>query len=592
MAAAGRLLERIGDADQAREPAVDRYRHHRLAGGAARVRGGRNGARHRKRRHHPVVAECHLPAVDGATHPHSRHGLEIGRRRRRDAARLGAADDRLCERMLRAALQARRQPQQLGLVHPRLGDDSDELRPAERQGSGLVHDEGIDRRQPFEGLGVTHEHARLGPAPRRRHHRHRRRQPERAGAGDDQHRDRRDQPVGERRRRPPDRPGDEGDRGDGDNRRDEPGRHRIRDALDRRARSLRARHHRDDLREDGVGTDPARLDDQASAPVERRAGHRVAGPLFHRQRLAGQHRLVDRRASRDDASIDGHLLSRPHPKPVADLHRLEGDLLLASVGAQDQRRRWRQVHQRPDGGAGPVAGAKLEDLAEEHQHDDDGRGLEIDPDLSAVPLEGVGENLRRHHRDDAEAVGGGDADRDQAEHVEPHRAERGPSPLEEGPSAPEDDRRCEQQFEPARDAGAEPVADRQPDHRTHRHENERNGQQRAHRKTPPEVDKLRVRALVARRHALGLERHPADRATPRTDLFDLGMHRAGVDRPRRHRRAVIGRRVAEIARRIGFEPRAAARRAEIAGGPAHAGRNAWRWRDRRSMPQTGSVAVR
>ena len=54
-------------------------------------------------------------------------------------------------------------------------------------------------------------------------------------------------------------------------------------------------------------------------------------------------------------------------------------------------------------------------------------------------------------------------------------------------------------------------------------------------KPPPEVDQLRVRPLVRRRHPLRLQRHAADRAVPRPHLLDLGMHRAGVDRPRRHR---------------------------------------------------------
>ena len=52
---------------------------------------------------------------------------------------------------------------------------------------------------------------------------------------------------------------------------------------------------------------------------------------------------------------------------------------------------------------------------------------------------------------------------------------------------------------------------------------------------PAEVDELGVRPRVRRRQPLRLQRHAADRAGPRPHLLDLGMHRAGVDRARRHR---------------------------------------------------------
>ena len=71
----------------------------------------------------------------------------------------------------------------------------------------------------------------------------------------------------------------------------------------------------------------------------------------------------------------------------------------------------------------------------------------------------------------------------------------------------------------------------------------------------------------AGRHALGLERHAADRADARALLHDLGMHGAGVERA-----GGLGLRVGclrvEIALRIGDELLAAARTAEVL---AHAG---------------------
>ena len=105
----------------------------------------------------------------------------------------------------------------------------------------------------------------------------------------------------------------------------------------------------------------------------------------------------------------------------------------------------------------------------------------------------------------------------------------------------------------------DPGADRQPQHRPHGDREERHRQHRPHREPPPEVDQLRVRPLVRRRHPLRLQRHAADRAVPRPHLLDLGMHRAGIDRPRRHRL----RPPAQVLRRLSLELGLAARRAEV-----------------------------
>src|SRR5262249_9323510 len=75
------------------------------------------------------------------------------------------------------------------------------------------------------------------------------------------------------------------------------------------------------------------------------------------------------------------------------------------------------------------------------------------------------------------------------------------------------------------------------------------------------VDKLGVRSGVAAGE-FRLERHTADRAGARTDLPDLRVHRAGIDRA-----FGDGLRLAqvEILLRIAYEFRPAAGRAEIIG---------------------------
>jgi hypothetical protein len=124
-----------------------------------------------------------------------------------------------------------------------------------RQRSGLVDDERIDLLQSLERLGALDEHAGLGAATDADHDRHRRRQPERAGAGDDQHGDGRHQSEREPGLRPVDAPGDKCRERDRDHRGHEPARHLVRQALDRRARPLRRRDHLHDLGQHGVAAD-------------------------------------------------------------------------------------------------------------------------------------------------------------------------------------------------------------------------------------------------------------------------------------------------------------------------------------------------
>ena len=71
-----------------------------------------------------------------------------------------------------------------------------------------------------------------------------------------------------------------------------------------------------------------------------------------------------------------------------------------------------------------LAGAKLEHLADQHQRDDDGGGLEIDRDQAMGVGHGGGEQAGRERGDDAVEKRRAGAERDQREHIEPARAER------------------------------------------------------------------------------------------------------------------------------------------------------------------------
>ena len=52
--------------------------------------------------------------------------------------------------------------------------------------------------------------------------------------------------------------------------------------------------------------------------------------LFHRERLAGDHRLLDVGAAFQDHAVHGHLVTGNHAQLVADLHLVERDFLIAA----------------------------------------------------------------------------------------------------------------------------------------------------------------------------------------------------------------------------------------------------------------------
>ena len=117
----------------------------------------------------------------GAVAGHLGHVADRGGRKPGLGGRLG---DRARQRMRRALRQGQRAFHRLG----RQGVEIGQARRAGGQRAGLVEDHRVDLRQPLECRFVLDQHAapKEPPRGRRRHRRHR--QPERAGAGDDQHR--------------------------------------------------------------------------------------------------------------------------------------------------------------------------------------------------------------------------------------------------------------------------------------------------------------------------------------------------------------------------------------------------------------------
>ena len=145
---------------------------------------------------------------------------------------------------------------------------------------------------------------------------------------------------------------------------------------DRRLRSLGALDELDDAGERRVAPDPRRPHDERAGRVERRPDDLVAGALADRDRLAGQHRLVDRRRPFDDEAVDRHLVAGPDAEQVADDDRVERDVLL-ELAAHEARRDGPERDEPADGAGRLALGARLEPAAEQDEADDDRRAVEV-----------------------------------------------------------------------------------------------------------------------------------------------------------------------------------------------------------------------
>ena len=248
-------------------------------------------------------------------------------------------------------------------------------------------------------------------------------------------------------------------------------------------------------------------------------------------RLAGDHRFVDRRRGpRATDAVDRHLLARAHAQAVADRDVVERDFLVAAVVLARAARSWARGRAAPDRAARSLARAQLQHLAEQHQHGDDGGGLEIDRDRAVRAAEGGGKDARRERRDDAVDPGDAGPHRDQREHVEvagdaatASRARRTASRPTARPASPA------RAGSSSTCAGAEPGAEAERSARP----------SPARRPAPPAPAPIQKRRVMSTSSGFGpvvggdhhrLQRHAADRAGARADLPDLRMHRAGVDR--------------------------------------------------------------
>ena len=152
---------------------------------------------------------------------------------------------------------------------------------------------------------------------------------------------------------------------------------------------------------------------------------------------------------------------------IADLHVLKRNFLFGAIIAHDAGGFGRQVEQGANGAAGALARAKLNHLAQQHQHHNHGGSLEIDRNRPIGLAKGVGENSREHRCHHRIGESRAHPQRDKREHVEVHGHNRLPATLEERQAAPHDHRGCQDKFNPHRGGARNIVFDRQADIRAH-----------------------------------------------------------------------------------------------------------------------------
>ncbi len=242
------LFDRVGNAEKTDDDAIHRHEHHRLpvnakfVGTVDRVIG--NG---RPTVHQRTVADGDRPATDRSDDSLSSDRLEVVGLFHRDPALGSAFDDGCRERVLAGPLQACRVTQKTVCGAAIQSLDRYQTGLPLRKGSGLVDDQGVHLAHDFNRLGVLEQHSGASTLARGDHDRHRRRQSKSARTCNDQNGDCVDEGVGHGRFRAPDRPHDERDRSDPNDRRNEVTGNHVCELLNRRATPLRVGHHLNDL---------------------------------------------------------------------------------------------------------------------------------------------------------------------------------------------------------------------------------------------------------------------------------------------------------------------------------------------------------
>ena len=330
------------------------------------------------------------------------------------------------------------------------------------------------------------------------HDRRRRCEPERAGTGDEEHRDRVQEREHERGLRPPDEPDHERHDRNHDHRRDEiPGDH-VGQTLDRSLRALRLLNQADDLGEHRLVADLRRLEDESAGGVDRGPDHGIALALRNGNAFARYHALVDRALAFGNDASHRDLLARAHDDEIANTNLFHWHVHVLAIAA-DARRAGLERHELLNGGRRPRFRPHLDQPAEKDQRDDHRRRLVVDPRLHSLPLQPSAEERGREAVKECRTR----ADPDEGVHVSGAVLQRVVRPLEEPPAAVDEDRSRQRELDitvgEKRDDAPEGTAGHRQELVPHRADHDRDREYERNNEPPGDIGDL---VLPARRSGI------------------------------------------------------------------------------------------
>src|SRR6185312_6091533 len=113
-----------------------------------------------------------------------------------------------------------------------------------------------------------------------------------------------------------------------------------------------------------VSTHLVGLEHETSCGVDRTAGDSVAGLFFHRNRLAGNHRLIDIGVALLDHAVHRDFGAGADTQPVAGFHFVER-YFLVPLRAYAEGGGWHEIEQGLDRAGRLGARPEFEDLSDE-----------------------------------------------------------------------------------------------------------------------------------------------------------------------------------------------------------------------------------
>ena len=250
---------------------------------------------------------------------------------------------------------------------------------AHGEGSGLVEDDCVQVRQPFQRFSTLEEHTELRAATHGHRERRGNGQSHGAGAGNHQHgyrvgqgqrkRVRREEPNGKRDHRQSQHDGNKDGAG------------AVGQPLHGGARGLRLLNHAGDLSQHrGLAQRLSPAGDGAVV-VERAGQSLAAGFARLRGWFAGEHRLVHGGAAFEDGGVDREALSGQDQNAVSGLNLCQGNNgfdFVADAASRDGA----QPGERVERGQGAAFGAGFKRLAQQQKADDQQNRVKVD--LAAV----------------------------------------------------------------------------------------------------------------------------------------------------------------------------------------------------------------